>query len=305
MNTATVFLQNLTDPFYNLAVEKYLYTHIATKEPMLYLWRNMPCVVIGRAQNPWLECNLPFMDQKQIPMIRRHSGGGTVFHDLNNLNFSFISPPDYYDKKRQIQIIINALKALGITTTTSERNDILLPHSGHHYKISGSAYRESRKVSLHHATLLVGGNVDLLNQCIHSHEDNINAKGVKSVRSKVLTLQHLQPDLTVDRVIGAIIDSFQQQYNHTNQVEINDYNQFGEFNHEIKAEAERLKDWQWRFGKTLPFEKTFSINNHQYTVVVKNGLIEQITNANNQTITPTSEIPFTNQSDQIEGLLST
>ncbi|MCF6776244.1 lipoate--protein ligase [Thiotrichales bacterium 19X7-9] len=300
---AKLYIQHQTNPFYNLAVEKYLYNHIACNDPILYLWRNNPCVVIGRAQNPWIECNLDFMKQNNIPMIRRHSGGGTVFHDLNNLNFSFLSPPNYYNKEMHLNIIINALKTLDIKATISARNDILLPVNNKNYKISGSAYRESRKQSLHHGTLLIGGDVDLLNQCIHSKENSIDAKGVKSVRSEVLTLRHIKPKLMIDSVVNAICQSFINTYSNTEIIQLNTSDQLCDTNNEIDDEMQRLQSWDWRFGKTLPFEKQFEINNDHYIVSVKHGLIETVKNKDKNLIKINDKITFLNELSQIKSIV--
>ncbi|MCF6766300.1 lipoate--protein ligase [Thiotrichales bacterium 19S3-7] len=300
--SAKLYIQQHHNPFDNLSVEKYLFNHVAPNTPILYLWRNNPCVVIGRAQNPWLECNLSFMDQQNIPMVRRHSGGGTVFHDLNNLNFSFLSPPEFYDKNSHLTIITNALKMLDINTIISPRNDLLLPIKGKSYKISGSAYRESRKQSLHHGTLLIGGDVELLNQCIHSKELAINAKGVRSVRSEVLTLQHIKPQLSIEEVINAISQSFMNLYPNTTTTHLYNSGQLTQDATEIIDESQRLQSWQWRFGKTLPFEKQFRLNETDYIVSVKHGMIDSIQPANKHKIRIQPNTAFLNDLQQIKSI---
>lgn len=301
MTKPQIFIQTATDPFLNLATEKYLYTHYAEKAPLLYLWCNSPCVVIGRAQNPWIECNLDIMQKNNIPLMRRHSGGGTVFHDINNLNFSFLSAPEYYDKKLHLTIITEALKTLDISTIISPRNDILLPLHGKNYKISGSAYRESRLKSLHHATLLIDTDIELLNQSIHSKEKDIDAKGVRSVRSEVITLRHIKPELKKEDIIKSISNQFKLQYpdTETNILDNEIYQ-----NNEIIEEAERLQSWQSRFGKTLPFNKLFTIDNKNYIVTVKQGKIESIEMPNQENLTFKQPLIFKNKISQLIALLN-
>ena len=122
--SVSVFLSASQNPYQNLALEHVLLQTLTA--PALFLYVNQPCVVIGRAQNPWIEANLPFLKEQAMPLVRRQSGGGTVVHDLGNLNFSFISPKARYDKKLHLKIVLNALRALGIPAEMNARHDLIL-----------------------------------------------------------------------------------------------------------------------------------------------------------------------------------
>ena len=128
-HTAQQFTLTTTDPYWNLAVEDWLFHH-CTQLPALILWQNQPCVVIGRAQNPWRECNLDAMAEANIPLVRRQSGGGTVYHDLDNLNFTIISDMAQFSKTANLQIIQQALQTLGVTAHLNARNDLYVLQIG-------------------------------------------------------------------------------------------------------------------------------------------------------------------------------
>ena len=125
---------------------------------VLYLWRNDQTVVVGRSQNPWLECDLNAMRRDHIYLARRQSGGGAVFQDMGNTNFTLISKKDLYDKKANTQIILNALKQFKIVASASGRNDIVVQLDDGARKISGSAYKEKMDRAFHHGTLLINTN---------------------------------------------------------------------------------------------------------------------------------------------------
>ena len=232
------------DPYENLALEDWLYRHALSNQGMVFCYVNTPCVVIGRAQNPWREANVSFCQEHNIPIVRRQSGGGTVFHDDGNLNISFIQPKQNYNKAWQLDQLIGALTKLGITATRNDRNDVLVTHKTTPYKISGSAFRESKDRAFHHFTLLVNSKLDALKAALHSPLDIINAKGVNSVRSPVCNLTQLQSTITIDAIITELANILGIPIERDIHFD-DDY---------ISRKSAEYRSWDWLFGKTLSFQ---------------------------------------------------
>ncbi|MBF0314533.1 MAG: hypothetical protein HQK50_10890 [Oligoflexia bacterium] len=184
------------DPYQNLALEQRLFKDFDAKRELVFMvWINSPCVVIGRFQNPLLECNLLEMRRHAIPLVRRCTGGGTVFHDLGNLNFSFLSPKDGHNKGEFLDFVVDYLNQLSgglVTVYRSSRDDLMVDNC----KCSGSAFRMVRDKVIHHGTLLISANLELLRSSLkvpREWESVIVAKGVRSVRAPVINLQEVMP----------------------------------------------------------------------------------------------------------------
>lgn len=133
--TKSVFMSQSTDIYTNLALEDWMYRNMDfSKHHVMMVWRNEPCVVIGRHQNPWLEANLPALSEKEIALARRNSGGGTVYHDRGNLNITFFTPKERYDRKYNLELITRALyRGFGVKANINERQDIVVQDK---YKVS-------------------------------------------------------------------------------------------------------------------------------------------------------------------------
>ncbi len=158
-----------TGIFENLALEDWIHDHVDLQNrSMLLLWRNAPVVVIGRHQNPWQECNLPLMRRLGIPLARRRSGGGTVFHDFGNINMTFFTSKKKYDRHRNLKVVTSALKALrpDLDVAATPRFDILL---NGHYKISGTAAKLGKTSAYHHCTLLCSVDRSILSSVLKSN----------------------------------------------------------------------------------------------------------------------------------------
>jgi lipoate-protein ligase A len=152
-----IFISKVIDPWINLAFEEYLFRK---KELMnvLLLYRNSSSVIIGRNQNPWIEANIKLLNELKIPLIRRMSGGGTVFHDLGNTNYCVMMPREEFKRSTSVTMIANALQNLDIPAKVNSRYDIVLGDK----KISGSAYKIANNKSYHHGTMLIDTDISQL-----------------------------------------------------------------------------------------------------------------------------------------------
>lgn len=199
---------NGTDPYENLAVEEVLLDGVEEGECILYLWQNQNTVVIGRNQNAWKECRVSVLEQEGGYLARRLSGGGAVFHDLGNLNFTFLMREEDYDLDRQLSVVESACRALGLEAERSGRNDVLVGGR----KFSGNAFYHSRGRAYHHGTLLVDTDGEKLARYLSPSKAKLQAKGVDSVRSRVVNLVELVPGLTCADMARAMEAAFGQVY---------------------------------------------------------------------------------------------
>ena len=196
------------DPYANLAMEEYLMLHCGETECILYLWQNEHTIVIGRNQNPWKECHLTQLEESGGHLVRRLSGGGAVYHDLGNVNFTFLVQKENYDVGRQLDVIIGAMRRLGIQAERSGRNDILADGK----KFSGNAFYKQNKFCYHHGTIMLNVDVTKLSRYLNVSADKLKSKGVSSVKSRVTNLVEFVPDLTVARLKKALKESFEEVY---------------------------------------------------------------------------------------------
>jgi len=233
------------DPWHNLALEELLFD-AHSEGVSLYLWRNQNTVVIGRNQNAWKECRIEELERDGGKLARRSSGGGAVFHDLGNLNFTFTATKALYDIKRQLQVIINAVGALGIPARFTGRNDIVTESGA---KFSGNAFRYSDRVSMHHGTILVDVDMGRLSQYLVPSKAKLRAKGVDSVRARVANLTEYVPSLTVADVREAVIAAFAAEYGECRAL-------FEDaLPGAVLAEKQaKYASWEWRCGASPRFD---------------------------------------------------
>lgn len=196
----------------NIALEKVLFDTIAEDEVIMMLWVNSSCIVIGKNQNIYSEVNLEAAQDDGVLLSRRFSGGGAVYHDCENLNFTFIAHNKNYNAEEQTAIIINALSSLGVSAETNGRNDII--ESGGR-KISGNAYLNNATTKLRHGTLMCGVNIDKLTKYLTVSAEKLAAKGVKSVKSRVCNLHELVDDISVKKIEKAIMQSAEKTFGTT------------------------------------------------------------------------------------------
>lgn len=240
-----IYESSIVDPYTNLAIEKYLLDSVGPSECILYLWQNQNTVVIGRNQNAWVECRTSLLEEEGGHLARRLSGGGAVFHDLGNLNFTFLVHPDHYDVDRQLSVIQAACAMAGIPTEKSGRNDLLAAGS----KFSGNAFYKSRQSAYHHGTILIHANMEKLQRYLSPSKAKLEAKGVSSVRSRVINLQQLNPELTCHMMKTYMTQSFEKVYGMKPQSVTLDPTAMDE----IGQTARLYSSWDYLYGTPLPF----------------------------------------------------
>ena len=261
-----------TDPYRNLATEKYLLDTVQPGQCILYLWQNQNTVVIGRNQNPWVECRTSLLEEEGGHLARRLSGGGAVFHDLGNLNFTFLVSTGDYDVDRQLSVIQAACALAGIRAEKSGRNDLLAQGS----KFSGNAFYSSKGKSYHHGTLLIAADMEKLQRYLSPSKAKLQAKGVSSVRSRVINLQELAPELTCMAMKQHMRQAFEQVYGlPATHVALSD-----EAAGEIADTARLYSAWEYLYGTPLPFsfacEDRFDWGQFRLEIDAKGGVITSV-----------------------------
>ena len=263
-----------TNPYYNLAVEEYLFSY--SNEDVFMLWQNEPTVVIGKNQNVYAEINMDYLKENNIHIARRITGGGAVYHDLGNVNYTFISSKnnrceinfEYYTKP-----IIEALQKLGIDAKLSGRNDLVVDEK----KFSGSAQHAKGNRVLHHGTLLFNSNLDVLTNVLNVDEEKIKSKAIKSTRSRVTNLKDiLNINLTSDEFISYIssyiIDCFSPEISNVPE------------NQEIISLTNRNQSHDWLF----PNNKLVSIYSTRKKIRYPFGIVDICAHMSNEIISDIS-----------------
>lgn len=258
-----------TDPFENLAREALFCRFAAqTGEPLLYLWQNAPCVVIGVNQNPWLECDLTAMDADGVTLVRRRTGGGAVYHDGGNLNYSLCLPEALFDESRQYAVLLAALARLGISAQRSGRNDIVAGD----LKISGSAFLHSGGAALQHGTMLIRSELGIFGRYLTPDTQKFTSKGVRSVSARVGNLTALMPALSIGDVKAAFYAAFEREYGALSPATPPEPQT-------LTATAAEFSAWDFRFGRTPRFDKElarrFPFGLLRILVTVVNGIVTE------------------------------
>lgn len=274
-----VIKRNSTDPYFNLAAEEYLVKNI--EEPCFMIWQNAPSVIVGKHQNPIREVNLSYTKKKNIPVIRRISGGGTVYHDLGNINYSFIDlgkQESLVNFKKYSQPILQLLNELEVNAQLTGKSDLTI----NGLKFSGNASHVYRNKVLHHGTLLFNSDLNILNESIKIQKVNIQDKAVNSNRSKVGNIsdflkQNIQLNDFKDLLIKHIKNIF------PNSIEI-DFSEDEILKIEKLAE-EKYKQWEWNFGYSPKYtlNSIIEIDNTEvhFTTDIHKGFIKSIQTASN------------------------
>ena len=259
-----------TYPYRNLAVEEFLMKDCGDDECILYLWQNRHTVVIGKNQNCWKECRVSQLEKDDGYLVRRLSGGGAVYHDMGNLNFTFLVRKGNYDVDRQMSVIIRAMQLMGLKAEKSGRNDALIDVR----KFSGNAFYERNDFCYHHGTLLLDVNKQQMAKYLNVSADKLKSKGVESVRSRDANLCEFYPGVTVELVAAKLREAFGEIYG----LEVTDYDT-GRFSKETIEEYEnRFASWEWKYGRRIPFQyefgRRFEWGDVQLQLEVNEGIIK-------------------------------
>jgi lipoate-protein ligase A len=269
INKAKYIVSDRISPYYNLSLEEYLLENVNDETCILYLWQNQNTVVIGKNQNCWKECNIKELEKNGGYLARRLSGGGAVFHDLGNLNFTFLINKKDYDVDRQLEVILLALNNLGIKAEKSGRNDITVEGK----KFSGNAFYSKGSKAYHHGTLLVDVNIDSLSRYLNVSNEKLKSKGVESVRSRVANLKEYCPDLSIELLEEKLIQAFGAVYDcKPEKLLASDVDK-----KTIEEYYQRYSSWDWIYGRKIEFEfqisKRFPWGNIDIQLKVDNGKV--------------------------------
>ena len=259
----TVYRTENTDPYVNLAVEEYLTYACGEDEVILFLWQNAHTVVIGRNQNPWRECNVEKIKSDGVYLARRMSGGGAVYHDMGNLNFTFIARNGLYDISRQTDIILLACRLMGINAEKNGRNDLTVDDR----KFSGHAYYSSGGYNYHHGTIMMNVAEEDMPKYLRVSEAKLRSKGVASVRSRVTNLMEHIPEDRLAEICGAeepaeedtrtekAISAMQKELIRAAEREYGCSADYADLP-SVPAELhDKYASEEWRYGTRIPFSK--------------------------------------------------
>ncbi len=265
--------QGITDPRINLAIEEYALKNLDIHHTYLLFYINEPSIIIGKNQNTIEEINTEYVEKNGIHVVRRLSGGGAVYHDLGNLNFSFITKDDgdsFLNFKKFTEPVIEALNKLGVNAEMKGRNDILVGKR----KISGNAQFATRGRMFSHGTLMFDSEIDNVVSALKVRKDKIESKGIKSIRSRVANIsEFLQERLTIDEFKQLLLQSI-----FDGATQIPEYKLTDEDWEKIKQlSKERYQSWDWNYGKSPQFNiqhsHRFPVGQIEFRLDVKKGKI--------------------------------
>ena len=243
-----LIISTQNNPYLNIAVENYLLSQITALDITLYLWQNRRTVVIGQNQNPYSECNVAQLEEEDGGfLMRRRTGGGAVFHDLGNLNFSFVVPNEMYDTLRQFSVLQRAVAAYGLETEVSGRNDVLCQGR----KFSGNAFSRGKYQRLHHGTILIRTDVEQLQRYLKVKPAKLQKHGVASVQSRVVNLSELVPEITAQNIIPNLISAFEAEYG--SPLQTIDFDTLASHPEVKRLEAEFASP-EWKYGRWQEFK---------------------------------------------------
>ena len=261
MISPKIIISSGLDTCSNLFFEDQLFREILKDEYILFLYSNSPCLVIGRFQDPWKECNFELMNKEKIPFVRRQSGGGAVYHDSRSLNFSFISSDDSFDVKMHDSIIKKSLASFGIELEIGESNSYFSIGK----KFSGSAFKNSRKRKLHHGTFLLDGEEKHIQELLTSKLLINKSRSVNSKPSSICFLKELNQEMTKDKLISKLSTVFKSKFEKQSSV----------------IEAEDIPTFkcrpEWLYAQTPLSQFSLEFEKRKIDFEIKRGVITSCT----------------------------
>ena len=265
-----VFVSESLDVYHNQAIEKYFLDRIEDDEVILYLWQNDRTIVIGANQDAYGECDIEKLEKDGGHLARRITGGGAVYHDKGNLNFTFITPKALYDLSKQEEVILKALDCLGIRAAKTGRNDLVIDGR----KFSGHAYYKGKRSCLHHGTLMLEVDEGRLQDYLRVSLTKLHSKNVASVRSRIINLKSVREDLDLDTLKKALIHSAELIY----ETKAEPYTAFDQ--KELTKLEAQFKDGKWRYGKLYKegrvIEKRFDFGTVRIVYVMEEDQIKDL-----------------------------
>ena len=231
------------DVYRNLAIEEYLMEHAVDHGPVLFLWRSNDAVVVGKNQNPWKECRLDLMQAEEVPLARRISGGGTVYHDAGNLNYCVMVDRRGYREQQAYDMVLAALKLFDIKAERTGKSNL----STNGLKFSGNAFCFRKGSAMHHGTLLLNTDLDRLNRYLGSMCDGIETHAIASVPASVVNLE-----LSIHDLSNALKESYQHVYRDASAMVkwgVDDMNV-----QDLDGLYARQRSDEWIYGATPRFE---------------------------------------------------
>ncbi|QAV99588.1 lipoate--protein ligase [Bacillus subtilis] len=268
--------QNINDPRINLAIEEYCVKHLDPEQQYLLFYVNQPSIIIGKNQNTIEEINTKYVEENGIIVVRRLSGGGAVYHDLGNLNFSFITKDDgdsFHNFKKFTEPVIQALHQLGVEAELSGRNDIVVDGR----KISGNAQFATKGRIFSHGTLMFDSAIDHVVSALKVIKDKIESKGIKSIRSRVANISEFLDDkMTTEEFRSHLLRHIFNTNDIGNVPEYKLTEKDWETIHQISKE--RYQNWDWNYGRSPKFNlnhsKRYPVGSIDLRLEVKKGKIE-------------------------------
>jgi lipoate-protein ligase A len=259
-----IMISQESDPYFNIAAEHQLF--LASEEDIhLFLWQNDASVIIGRNQNLYAECDLDYLKEHRIHPVRRFSGGGAVYHDKGNVNFTFITKEKNAYQEEFIGLIQAAMSKLGIDCEFSGRNDLLVDGR----KFSGHAYYTDNGNYMYHGTILVNVNFEQLKNALTPSKLKLSSKGIESVKSRVLNLSEMDSKITAEKVLQAFIEAFG-----SSPIEY-----INKTNTEAPL-AQLLSSYDWVYGQSpkfdLQLERSYPFGNVAAYLSVSDGFIQDV-----------------------------
>lgn len=267
--------KGITDPRINLAIEEYLLkTMDVEKDPFLLFYINEPSIIIGKNQNTSEEINTDYVDSNGIHVVRRLSGGGAVYHDLGNLNYSFITVDDgnsFRNFRKFTEPVVKALQSLGVNAELSGRNDLMAEGR----KVSGNAQFAIRGRMFSHGTLMFDTEVDAVVSALKVSKEKIESKGIKSIRSRVANIsEFLKEPMTVEEFRNAVLHSIFEGEENVRNYELTDE----DWENIRELSKERYGNWDWNYGKSPKFNikhsHRFPVGGIDVRLQVEKGIVQ-------------------------------